>query len=283
VSASLADQLIATAPPPPSPRPSLGSRGVKLWDNVLGRQMSLRMERVILHGVRWNQEVYSSWLRGYVNEATCWLDAGCGHRLLPPDFGTLESELTRKARLVVGADLSIDSLQKHKSIFRRACASLEGLPFPDRSFDLVTCNMVVEHLPDPFSTFRELGRVLRTDGVLLVHTPNIWNYAVCVAKLLKRFVPKRILAAMIRWSEQRQDADIFPTFYRANSRASITAQLGSLGFSCSRHEMLVGPQPICPFFAPLAFWELLLMRATLHRLRPFATTMLLSFRKSAGK
>lgn len=263
-----------------SPQPDLGKRGTTLWDGVLGRQVSLRMERAILPGLRWNQEVYATWLQSQVTETTCWLDAGCGRRLLPPDFEALERDLTSRAKVVVGVDLNVDSLRKHKTMFRRTCASLEGLPFPDSSFDLVTCNMVVEHLPDPLRTFTELGRVLRPGGVLMVHTPNVWNYAVCLARVLKRVVPGPMLVRMIRWSEERQDADIFPTFYRANSRTSITSQMRRLGFACEKYEMLVGPQPVCPFFAPVAFWELLLMRATMWRsLQAFATTMLFSFRK----
>jgi ubiquinone/menaquinone biosynthesis C-methylase UbiE len=264
----------------PRSRHDLVDRGAKVWDSILGRQMSLRLERAILPDLRWNQEVYATWLRGLVTETTCWLDAGCGRRMLPPDFEALERELVGKAKLAVGVDLNVGSLRRHKTLSHRTCASLEGLPFPDSSFDLATCNMVVEHLPDPPRTFRELGRVLRPNGVLLVHTPNVWNYAVCLARVLKRFLPEPILLRMIRWSEKRQDTDIFPTFYRANSRASITSQLRRLGFSCEKYEMLVGPQPVCPFFAPAAFWELLLMRATTWpALQSFATTMLFSFRK----
>jgi ubiquinone/menaquinone biosynthesis C-methylase UbiE len=264
----------------PSPPRDFENRCENLWDSTLGRRMSRRMERAILPGLRWNQEVYATWLQRHVTEITCWLDAGCGRRMLPPDFEALEHELVRKAKFVVGVDLNANSLRRHKTMTRRLCASLEGLPFPDNTFDLVTCNMVVEHLPDPSRTFRELGRVLRADGVLLVHTPNVWNYAVCFARVVKRLVPEPILVRMIQWSEERQDADIFPTFYRANSRTSITSQLAQLGFACENCEMLVGPQPIWQFFAPVALWELLLMRATMWRsLQSFATTMLVSFRK----
>lgn len=268
----------------PSPLHDFVSRTAKLWDSLLGRGMSLRMERAILPGVRWNQEVYATWLQSHVSETTRWLDAGCGHRLLPPDFETLERELAVTAKIVVGLDLNVDSLRMHRTLLHRTCSSLERLPFPDRSFDLVTCNMVVEHLPDPRQTFQELGRVLRPDGVLLIHTPNVWNYAICLARLIKKFVPKRLLVKMITWSEERPDVDIFPTFYRANSCSSITSQLGQLGFYREKYEMLVGPQPICPFFAPIAFWELLLMKSTTWRaLQSFATTMLFSFRKAPAR
>lgn len=252
-----------------------------LWHNTLGRQASLRLERAILRRARWNQEIYATRLQTYVDETTRWLDAGCGRRLLPPDFYDLECALMRKACAAVGADVNIDSLRRHKTLSLPTCAALENLPFPAESFDLVTCNMVVEHLPNPRATLAEFDRVLGPGGVLLLHTPNTWNYAVAFARTLKKTMPARASRRLISWSEERHEADIFPTYYRANSRAVMTHMLESLGLSCERFEMLVGPQPVARFFAPIALCELLLMRATMWRpLHQFATTMLCSFRKA---
>jgi SAM-dependent methyltransferase len=50
-------------------------------------------------------------------------------------------------------------------------ADLCGLPFPDRSFDLVVCFHVLEHIPDDRSAARELRRVLRSGGEALVVVP----------------------------------------------------------------------------------------------------------------
>jgi SAM-dependent methyltransferase len=45
------------------------------------------------------------------------------------------------------------------------------LPYPDDSFDLVTILDVVEHLDDDVAAFREMRRVLRPGGRLLVTVP----------------------------------------------------------------------------------------------------------------
>jgi SAM-dependent methyltransferase len=57
-------------------------------------------------------------------------------------------------------------------------ASIEQLP-PQAlgSFDLITLSHVLEHLPDPVGTLRELrARWLVADGLLLIETPNLFSH-----------------------------------------------------------------------------------------------------------
>ncbi|MGZ4983036.1 MAG: class I SAM-dependent methyltransferase [Chthoniobacterales bacterium] len=50
-----------------------------------------------------------------------------------------------------------------------------SLPYPNESFDLVTCTEVIEHLENFRPTLREISRVLRLGGVFVVSTPNVLN------------------------------------------------------------------------------------------------------------
>jgi SAM-dependent methyltransferase len=50
-------------------------------------------------------------------------------------------------------------------------APVEAIPFPDASFDLVTCLDVIEHTDDDVLSLRELRRVTRPGGRLVVTVP----------------------------------------------------------------------------------------------------------------
>jgi SAM-dependent methyltransferase len=50
--------------------------------------------------------------------------------------------------------------------------SAEALPFPDASFDLVTCQTLLIHVADPAVVLAEMWRVLRPGGRLMVAEPN---------------------------------------------------------------------------------------------------------------
>ncbi|MEW5737755.1 MAG: class I SAM-dependent methyltransferase [Myxococcota bacterium] len=47
----------------------------------------------------------------------------------------------------------------------------QALPFPDASFDFVTCQTVLLHVPDPVAVLREMKRVVRPGGLVAVAEP----------------------------------------------------------------------------------------------------------------
>lgn len=47
-------------------------------------------------------------------------------------------------------------------------ADAKRLPFPDRSFDAVMSNSIMHHLPDPTPCLKEIARVLKPAGVILL-------------------------------------------------------------------------------------------------------------------
>ncbi|WP_439890131.1 class I SAM-dependent methyltransferase [Ralstonia sp. 25C] len=56
-------------------------------------------------------------------------------------------------------------------------ANMEGrLPFGDAAFDLVTCMEGIEHVISPTELMRELARITRQDGHIVISTPNVINF-----------------------------------------------------------------------------------------------------------
>ena len=53
---------------------------------------------------------------------------------------------------------------------------VQAMSFDGDSFDAVLCIEVVEHVADPFAAARELFRVLRPNGRLLLTTPFMYQY-----------------------------------------------------------------------------------------------------------
>ncbi|NQU73730.1 MAG: class I SAM-dependent methyltransferase [Candidatus Omnitrophica bacterium] len=50
---------------------------------------------------------------------------------------------------------------------------LKDAGYPDRFFDVVVLNMVLEHVDDPKEFLSEIRRVLKKDGVLFIEVPNM--------------------------------------------------------------------------------------------------------------
>ena len=59
----------------------------------------------------------------------------------------------------------------------------EALPWPDHSFDMVTCQTVLIHVPQVRAALAEMMRVLRPGGLLLVAEPN--NFGSGAAQLVE--------------------------------------------------------------------------------------------------
>lgn len=50
-------------------------------------------------------------------------------------------------------------------------SDITAIPEPDASFDAIICTEVLEHLPDPIQAIKELSRLLRARGQLIVTAP----------------------------------------------------------------------------------------------------------------
>ena len=178
-----------------------------LWSEFLGRGMTRRLRKWLLPGHKWSQELYGNALLESMGPGARWLDAGCGHRILAGGLEELECAVVSKAALAVGADVSREGLDQHQLLRKRVCATLEQIPFSDGSFDLISCNMVLEHIAQPAAVFGEFARLLRPNGLLVIHTTNLANYATLLMQCLKKALPQSWISKLAHWSDARAESD----------------------------------------------------------------------------
>jgi ubiquinone/menaquinone biosynthesis C-methylase UbiE len=229
----------------------------------------------IAPGLRYSQDFYEESLRETVTPDLDWLDLGCGHRVLPEWRGAAERDIVQRCRSVTGVDYDMTSLTRHRSMKRVVRGDVASLPFRGESFDLVTANMVVEHLVDPERQFLEIGRVLRPGGVLLLHTPNALAYPTMIGRL----VPDAVKRLLIRALDSRSAEDVFPTHYRANSRRALARLADGANLRLAKCD-LVATDAIFALVPPLAALELMVIRLLLTRpLRQFRSNIIAMLQK----
>lgn len=149
-----------------------------------------------------------------------------------------------------------DGLRKHRSIQDKVLGNIESLPFRADSFDIVTANMVVEHVLHPEPLLEQLRRILRPGGLFIFHTPN----RNCALVRMARLVPQGIKNRMIFLLEGRREEDVFPTQYRLNSIAAIRSTAARIGFDIAELRS-VNSAAITAMLGPVAALELLYLRA----------------------
>jgi len=93
------------------------------------------------------------------------LDYGCGS-------GAMLRRVVDRCKNAFGVDVDPDVLPSDPRVLTLAIKEGERLPFPDGYFDVVTCLEVIEHVADERWTLRELARVLKNDGTLILTTPH---------------------------------------------------------------------------------------------------------------
>lgn len=71
------------------------------------------------------------------------------------------------------------------------------IPFEKKSFDVVICQEVIEHVENPWKIFRNAKELLKDDGIFIVSTPNILSLQSKIMFLFKgyfKWFTKRDLA-----------------------------------------------------------------------------------------
>ncbi len=214
-----------------------------------------KLEQIIVPGLRSSQYAYCETLRRFTRDHPVWLDLGCGHHVFGWWMEHEQAEAVGESKLVVGLDYDLPSLYKHQAIRHLMVGDVARLPFADATFDLISANMVVEHLQDPAASLAEIRRILKPGGVFVFHTPNYWNFWVFLGSL----APSLLKVAMAALLEGRGSADVFPTRYRMNTDRAVYQHAAGAGFEVQAVNF-VSTSAGTAMLGPLVAFELLLLR-----------------------
>ncbi len=130
-----------------------------------------------------------SLLRRFLKPRMQILDAGCGTGFWA-GFAAPKSHWT-------GADPSAEMLKIAKGKYKKVVqAPAEKLPFPDSSFDAAIAFFTVLNLADPLQAAKELVRVTKPGGVILVSAASIYDQGLSFND--KKTVPVRPITKRFR-------------------------------------------------------------------------------------
>ena len=173
---------------------------------------------------------FYSRVNALLQQSSVVVDFGCGrgaHQEDPIAFRRNLLCLKGKVSKVIGVD--VDEAGRTNSGVDEFRSLEPGSPWPlaDRSVDMVICDWVMEHLPDPGAFFLEARRVLRSGGYLCIRTLNIHSYVGIGSRLVPNRLHSRVLSKV---QKGREEEDVFPTLYRCNTISSLRKQFSGNNF-----------------------------------------------------
>ena len=109
--------------------------------------------------------------------------------------------------------------------------SSQGLPFADKSFDIVYMGAFIEHLPNGHKkVLQEAYRVLKPNGIIILDTPNI----ACLINRIRLLLGRSPTTA-IEWFFNSPD---YIGHYREFTRKEVKIMLEHTGFRVVKSKMI---------------------------------------------
>ncbi|RMH58649.1 MAG: class I SAM-dependent methyltransferase [Candidatus Hydrogenedentota bacterium] len=190
------------------------------------------------------------------------LDVGCGP-------GALAEDVVERGGKWIGIDFAEGMLQTARDHLRKkgvavvvARAAAEMLPFRARQFDTVVAAGVLEYLPGYRGALREMKRVLRSGGRLILSMPHrdclarkpyewLWGHS------LWRGLGRRAVTILNRIHESEARKAPVPSYYHRATKRELEELLRREGFrmnDCAFFHFHLLPAPLEEYFPGPARW-----------------------------
>lgn len=171
-------------------------------------------------------------IRSTVSSGSHLLHAGAG-------AGAVEIRLPNEWT-IHSIDYSKQAVTEHQSLYKsdgRHSLALQGdifaLPYASGTFDAVFNLGVMEHFSDEeiLAALKEMGRVLRVDGHVILYWPPVWGLSVFALRLVK---------SVLRLTSRKRIVLHPPEINLLESRHKCEQWLKSTGFVLERFSFGVG-------------------------------------------
>jgi SAM-dependent methyltransferase len=156
---------------------------------------------------------FRNWMRENINSLSPdskILEVGCGD-------ASFTKCLAEYSSAVTAIDLSAHQIERNAKAYPEIefvqHDVAERFPFEDRTFDVIWCSEVLEHLFDPKFALREMYRVMSQGGRLLVTVPY-------------HGLLKNVLIALFNWDEHFAPTNPHVRFFSRKTLARLTATAG---------------------------------------------------------
>jgi ubiquinone/menaquinone biosynthesis C-methylase UbiE len=130
-------------------------------------QLNDFIKKLQLQALETAEERLPLYLKVGLKDATTVLDVGCGSGFVTRDI----------ARLTKGKVIGIDGSPRLLDVAKKTLTeytntaicmgNAQQLPFPDNTFDLVTCNLLLMWADTPLQVVKEMARVVKPKGKIL--------------------------------------------------------------------------------------------------------------------
>jgi len=171
----------------------------------------------------WQRKRYDI-ICNYCKDFRAILDVGCG-----------SSQILDGLPQAVGCDVQLNKLRYKRAPLRSLIrASVFEIPFRDESFDAVIFSQVIEHLPKDPVIMKEVIRVVKKGGTIILGTPDYATHWTTIEKLYGLFHPSGY-------------ADEHITHY---TRKTLIREMEKAGCRYIDHKYVLGAELIARFRKP---------------------------------